>query len=209
MADNSNDVPDRLKAHDFHQGAPAGERLSQPILDKAALEEFLNRESPKSIDGLEHDKRILEKMVGQLARDLADEKLRHLGKEDLKAYRYELIDRCYQRYKEFYTKAVNRKAKVDDEIIPEFIRSVAFAGESIGRTTVHEAKKFMEEKREAEAAREPARFTMTPQAEAKAKEFKAIEPETKAKAKAKFYVWLARTMWIKSWLRRNALPRSK
>jgi len=138
------------------------------------------------------DDPVLVKYAGIGALAEAREQLQQLDRDARAKLDYELIDKMFATYLD--------TAPEKDRTRQKALAAVASAHRPpISERKVEMALEYMKQKREAEAARTPTLFTMTPEAEAKAKEFKAKEATVKADAKARFLAFLAD---IKAWRKR-------
>jgi hypothetical protein len=146
MVGDPNDDDDKLKARDFHQGAPTDECLGPSILDEAALKKLFDEFELLRGDDPNDDPRS----AWQKGFAAAYEQIAKLDSGELAELQHELID----KWVEVYRKELG--GKVDEHIVPEIVKWFKYF--KIGRSntvvarTVYNAVSAMREKREAEEA---------------------------------------------------------
>jgi hypothetical protein len=154
---NGDDIDVKLRARNIHKNAPAGDRLSEPILDRAAFErlaqaasderEWLNDlgESPRGGDPNEDPASAWQRALAEACEQIAT-----LDSGELAELQYELIDKLLELYRK------KLPGKMDDHIVPEVIKAFKYfkvgGTGKLSRATVYNARQAVEEKRAAEEA---------------------------------------------------------
>jgi hypothetical protein len=130
------------------------------------------------------DDPVLVKYAGVGALAEAREQLDQLDRDALAELDYELIDKMFTTYMITAPEKDRTRKKAIEAVRKAYTPAISTGPISVRKVEMALAE--MEKKRQAEEVRTPTLFTMTPEAEAKAKLFKAQEAKIKAEAKARF-----------------------